>query len=60
MGSDNKKRSTSNGKKTDGKFHSKHINHNAQDESARTKFGLQNSTSDGDKKTNEYPGKVQR
>jgi len=35
--------------KKDGKFHSKNINHNPQAESARAKFGL-NNTSDGDRK----------
>ncbi len=46
MGDDNKKRSTKNGKKEDGKFHSKSIKHDPQDESARAKFG-QNSISEG-------------
>ncbi|MEM1483955.1 CPC_1213 family protein [Oscillospiraceae bacterium PP1C4] len=44
MNVDNKKRSTKNGKKGDGKFHSKHVKHDPQSESARTVFGLQNST----------------
>ncbi len=43
MGEQNKKKSTRNKKKSDGKFHSKHINHDPQSESARTVFGL-NST----------------
>jgi len=50
MGNDNKLKSTKNGKKHDGKFHSKHVSHSPQAESARTKFGLQNVTSDGDRK----------
>ena len=46
MNNDNKKKSTKNGKKEDGKFHSKNIKHDPQAESARTKFGLgQNSIS---------------
>ncbi len=36
---DNSKKSTRNNKKEDGKFHSKHINHNPQAESARAVFG---------------------
>lgn len=39
MSEQNKKRSSKNNKKEDGKFHSKHINHNSQAESARAKFG---------------------
>ena len=39
MGNDNKMKSTRNGKKTDGKFRSKHINHNPDAESTRTVFG---------------------
>jgi len=37
---DNKMKSTKNGKKEDGKFRSKHINHDPQAESARAVFGL--------------------
>jgi len=37
---DNKMKSTKNKKKEDGKFHSKHINHSPQAESARAVFGL--------------------
>ncbi|MPM04217.1 hypothetical protein SDC9_50490 [bioreactor metagenome] len=37
---DNKMKSTSNNKKEDGKFHSRHIKHNPQAESARAVFGL--------------------
>ena len=51
MSSENKMKNTKNNKKQDGKFHSKNITHNSQEESARAKFGLQNSTSDGDIKT---------
>lgn len=47
MSENNKKQSTRNGKKGDGKFHSKHIKHNSQAESARAKFGL---TGDFEKK----------
>ena len=36
----NKMKSTKNGKKSDGKFHSKHIKHDPQAESARAVFGL--------------------
>ena len=46
MGDDNKKRSTKNGKKDDGKFRSKNIKHDPQAESARAEFG-QNNTSQG-------------
>lgn len=42
MNTDNKKRSTNNNKKKDEKFHSKHIKHSPQDESARAVFGLNN------------------
>lgn len=40
MGSENKMRSTKNKKKEDGKFHSKHIKHDPNEESARSLFGL--------------------
>jgi hypothetical protein len=43
-----KQKSTENGKKEDGKFHSKHIKHDPAAESARAVFGL-NST-DSEKK----------
>ena len=46
MSTDNTKRSTKNGKKEDGKFHSKHIKHNPQEESARAVYGLNNKPSD--------------
>lgn len=36
----NHMKSKKNGKKEDGKFHSKHIKHNPQAESARAVFGL--------------------
>lgn len=36
----NKAKSTRNHKKEDGKFHSKHIKHDPQAESARAVFGL--------------------
>lgn len=51
MSGENKMKNTKNNKKQDGKFHSKHINHNPQDESARAKSGLQNTTSNYDRKT---------
>lgn len=37
---DNKMKSTKNNKREDGKFHSKHIKHSPQAESARAVFGL--------------------
>ncbi len=40
MGNDNKKKSTANHKKDDGKFRSKHIKHDPAAESARAVFGL--------------------
>lgn len=40
MSEQNKKRSTKNGKKDDGKFHSKHIKHDPQAESARAVFDI--------------------
>lgn len=39
MSQDNKMKSTSNKKKEDGKFRSKHIKHDPQAESARAVFG---------------------
>lgn len=55
---DNKMKSTSNNKKEDGKFRSKHINHDPQAESARAVFGLkddnfQNFHDSREKKTEE-------
>lgn len=38
-----KMKSTKNGKKQDGKFHSKHVKHNPQAESARAVFGLRDN-----------------
>lgn len=40
MSNENKMKSIKNSKKEDGKFHSKHIKHNPQDESARSTFGV--------------------
>ncbi|MDF2821245.1 MAG: hypothetical protein K0R15_1686 [Clostridiales bacterium] len=40
MATNNNKKSTKNHKKEDGKFHSKHIKHEPQAESARAVFGL--------------------
>lgn len=42
MSTDNEKRSTKNKKKDDKEFHSKHIKHKPQDESARAVFGIGN------------------
>lgn len=42
----NKKASTRNKKKEDGKFRSKHIKHDPQAESARAVFGVQNPNAD--------------
>ncbi len=39
---DNQKKSTSNGKKKDKTFRSKHVNHDPNAESARAVFGLNN------------------
>ena len=46
MGKENKKKSTSNNKKEDGKFRSKHVKHDPQAESARAVYGLQNAESE--------------
>lgn len=48
MGEQNKKCSTKNHKKKDGKFHSKNIKHDPSAESARAVFGL-NPTSGEEK-----------
>lgn len=40
MATENKMKSTANRKKEDGEFHSKHIKHDPQAESARAVFGL--------------------
>jgi hypothetical protein len=40
MPEENKKKSTRNHKKEDGTFHSKHVKHDPQAESARDVFGL--------------------
>jgi hypothetical protein len=45
MSNNNPKKSTKNHKKEDGTFHSKHINHNPQAESARAVFGLKEDNS---------------
>jgi hypothetical protein len=44
MADNNKMKSTKNNKKEDGTFHSKHIKHDPQAESARAVFGLNNDT----------------
>jgi hypothetical protein len=49
MNNDNSKRSTNNKKKEDGKFHSKHINHDPNAESARAVHGFSNDTLDENK-----------
>lgn len=43
MSSDNKMKSTKNGKSNDGKFRSKNIKHDPSAESARAVFGLHDS-----------------
>ena len=48
MSEQNKMKNTKSKKKSDGKFHSKHINHDPQSESARAKFGLQNEINNKD------------
>ena len=48
MPDNNKKKSTNNKKKEDGKFHSKHIKHDPNAESARAVFGLKNDNNQGD------------
>lgn len=53
MSNENKMKNTNNNKKSDGKFKSKHINHDPQSESSRAKFGLQSATSDGDRTVKE-------
>ena len=47
MSNDNKKKSTGNGKKTDGKFRSKNVKHDPQAESARAVFGQDSSIDRG-------------
>ena len=44
MGNENKAKSTKNGKKEDSKFHSKHVKHDPNAESARAVFGLKDSS----------------
>lgn len=56
MSSENKMKNTKNNKKSDGKFKSKHIDHDPQSESARAKFGLQSTTSDNDRTARESKG----
>lgn len=46
MGKGNKMQSTKNKKKEDGTFHSKHVNHNPNAESARAVFGIRNEKSE--------------
>ncbi len=40
MSNENKMKSTKNNKRDDGKYHSKHVKHSPQAESARAVFGL--------------------
>lgn len=47
MSDSNKKKNTKNNKKEDGKFHSKHIKHDPNAESARAQFGLENEEDAG-------------
>ncbi|KPU45846.1 hypothetical protein OXPF_05710 [Oxobacter pfennigii] len=49
MSNDNNMKSTKNKKKEDGKFHSKHIKHDPNAESARAIFGLNNQDSEEEK-----------
>ncbi|MFR3727210.1 CPC_1213 family protein [Lacrimispora sp.] len=51
----NQKKSTANHKKEDGTFHSKHVNHNPQAESARAVFGLK---SDNSKEKEKHKGDI--
>lgn len=44
MSNDNSKKSTKNNKKEDRKFHSKHINHDPNAESARAVYGINGKT----------------
>lgn len=46
MSEQNKKRSTKNRKKEDGKFHTKHIKHDPQAESARDVFDSDNHSAE--------------
>lgn len=48
-GDDNKMKSTKNHKKEDSTFHSKHIHHDPQAESARAVYGLADRQDAGDK-----------
>ncbi len=45
----NKMKSTKNNKKEDATFHSKHIKHDPQAESARAVFGMKNNNSQNSK-----------
>lgn len=54
---DNSKKSTKNNKKEDGKFHSKHINHNPQAESARAVFGKKEGNFQNNVESNRNEGK---
>lgn len=46
MGKENKRKSTKNNKKEDGKFRSKNIKHDSQAESARAVYGLNEENND--------------
>lgn len=49
MGNNNKMKSTKNNKKEDGKFHSTHVKHDPQAESARAVFGVNNTNAENKK-----------
>lgn len=50
MSQENKRKSTKNNKREDGKFHSVHIKHDPQGESARAVFGMNNEEFTNEKK----------
>lgn len=56
MSGKSKPGNTKQNKKEDGRFKSKHIGHNPENESARAKYGLQNTTSNGDRNAYENRG----
>lgn len=50
MSQDSQKKNTPNSKKEDGHFHSKHIRHDPNAESARAIFGLNNAADQNEKR----------
>lgn len=50
MSNENKMKTTKNNKKSDGEFHSKHIKHDPQAESARAVFGVNTTELDNKSK----------